>query len=250
MIGYESAGQGNALVFLHGALVDRRMWRAQADAFSDRYRVVCVDLPGHGESAGMPVQSVKAMAETVIALLDSLSIDRFLLCGHSLGGMVAQEITLRYPGRVRGLILAESSFGTASSLAERLGTASTRMMLRLMTQKQLVRLSATSYGKLHPAVKAYIEAAMGAYDIQTSRAVMGAALEYSSRDGLGDIRCPVLILAAACNRQTHRQARQFTKLIHGAEMEMIPNALHLLNLDQPAAFNETVARFLGKHELT
>src|SRR3712207_5298084 len=87
---YEVEGSGPAVVLLHGFLFNRTMWREQAAALSDRYRVVAPDLRGHGETAATPgAVAMSEMAEDVAALLDHLGIERFTLGALSMGGYVS-----------------------------------------------------------------------------------------------------------------------------------------------------------------
>lgn len=159
--------------------------------------------------------------------------------------MAAQEIALRWPQRVRCLILAETSYGTGGTMLEKLGTVSAKLMMRLMTQRQFVRMSANAYGKLHESVKTYIEQAMSAYSMKQCRRVMNAAFRFSSESRLHEIQNRTLILLAEKNKQTHRQGMVMRHEIPNAELAVIPGAHHILNIDRPAAFNEAVMAFTG-----
>lgn len=247
MLGYRLRGTGETIVFLHGALVDQAMWDSQAEYFKERYQVLTVDLPEHGESAVTVLNPyrVETIAEAVMELLDALQIERFHLCGHSLGGMAAQEIALLHPKRVRRLVLAETSYGTGGTMLEKLGTASARVLMRLMTQKQFVRMSANTYGRLHETVKLYIESAMSAYTMKQCRRVMDAAFCFQSKNRLPAIENRTLILLAGENKQTRRQGMAMQRMIPNAELAVIPSACHLLNIDRPAAFNEALGAFIG-----
>jgi pimeloyl-ACP methyl ester carboxylesterase len=101
-ISYESRGSGDrALVFIHGWSCDRSYWKAQLPAFEDRYRVVAVDLAGHGESdAGRAAYTIHAFAADVVAVIDELALEDVVLIGHSSGGDVASDVRVpRYFGR-------------------------------------------------------------------------------------------------------------------------------------------------------
>ncbi len=85
---YDIEGQGENLLFIHGRGVDRRIWRQQVKHFSDCYRVVSVDLPGHGESSWEHI-SLDSMAEDFGEILEKEDIEKVSIVGSSLGGMVA-----------------------------------------------------------------------------------------------------------------------------------------------------------------
>ena len=247
MLNDEMTGKGETIVFLHGALVSLRMWDKQAAFFRENYRVLLVDLPEHGGSADtvLPVYRVEKISDAVLALLDKIGIDHYHLCGHSLGGMVAQEIALRRPEQVRCLILAETSYGTRTTFSEKIGSDLTKPLMKLMSRKQLIALSEKTYGGVHPSVGAYIGEEMEAYTIGQSRRVMDAAFHYNSRDRLAEIRSETLVLVGEKNKQTHKQGREMHRRIRGSEFAVVPAAHHLLNMDNPEAFNRDVARFIA-----
>lgn len=102
-----------AVVLLHGAGFDRRIWAAQARALAGRGRAVLApDLPGHGRSSGPARDSVEALADWIAALVDAAGLETAALAGHSLGGLVALEAAARRPERVRALVL----FGVAERI--------------------------------------------------------------------------------------------------------------------------------------
>jgi pimeloyl-ACP methyl ester carboxylesterase len=109
-IRYEVAGDGEpALVFVHGWSCDRRYWGGQVGAFADRYRVVAIDLAGHGESGiGRSSWTMAAFGEDVVVVVDRLGLRRVVLVGHSMGGDVIVEAALRLGDRVAGLVWADT----------------------------------------------------------------------------------------------------------------------------------------------
>ena len=101
----------SAIVFIHGAQNDHSVWTAQARAVAAAgYRVLAVDLPGHGRSAGPALTTVEAMAAWLLALLDAAGVERALLAGHSMGSLIALEAAFQNPQRVRALALVGSTW--------------------------------------------------------------------------------------------------------------------------------------------
>ena len=245
MATYEITGYGEPILFLHGALVSKAMWRPQIGPFSACYQVITCDLPAHGETPDvMGEYTIAKLADYVIELLDSIGADRVHICGHSLGGMVAQEIAVRHSDRVQKLVLAETALGTRNSFSERMQTILARPFLRLTPQSSLVRLSANQYGSLNPDVGEFIEHEMGRFDHDTSVRVMSSAFEFSGKGQLREIQAPTLVLIAEKNRRTHAQGKEIAKRIPTAKLEIVPDSHHLLNLDNPDAFNRIVLAFL------
>ncbi len=93
-------------LFVHGAGGSHLTWRSQLEGLCDRFRIIAVDLPGHGLSEGEGESTIAGYAACVVALMDTLGLENVALGGHSMGGAVALEIALRRPERLGGLILA------------------------------------------------------------------------------------------------------------------------------------------------
>jgi len=103
-------GEGSTLVFGHSLTFDSAMWQGVADKLSDRFRVVCIDLPGHGGS-GTPCEifSLEDMADDVDKVLDALEVEGAVWAGHSMGGMVGMRLAIRHPSRLRAMALLNTS---------------------------------------------------------------------------------------------------------------------------------------------
>jgi pimeloyl-ACP methyl ester carboxylesterase len=105
-VAYEARGAGSpALVFVHGWSCDRSYWEGQLEPFSRDFRVVAVDLAGHGESGlGREAWTIEAFGRDVAAVVEALGLERTILIGHSMGGDAIVEAARRLPGRVDGLV--------------------------------------------------------------------------------------------------------------------------------------------------
>lgn len=245
MANYSVLGKGESLLLLHGALVSRAMWQPQIDDFASGFQVINLDLPAHGSVPDLGGQySVEALAKFVLQQLDGLNVDQFHICGHSLGGMVAQQLASAHPGRVQKLVLAETAFGTNNSLWERIQTGFAKAFLQVTPHTMLVDLSAKQYGSLNSEVGEFVRQEMNRYDRRISVRVMSAAFGYEGKDQLEEIRAPTLVLVAENNKQTHSQGREMADLIPSASFRIIQRADHLLNMDNPPDFNREVMEFL------
>ncbi len=109
-IEFDVAGTGTpAIVFVHGWSCDRTYWREQMAAFAGRYRVVAIDLAGHGASGvGRIAWTMPAFGDDVVAVVEQLGLERSVLVGHSMGGDVVVEAALRLGNRVAGVVWADT----------------------------------------------------------------------------------------------------------------------------------------------
>ena len=103
MLAYSDFGKGDAVVLLHGFCENRQIWQATASVLSKNRRILCIDLPGFGESPSYGKFDMEYMAERLNELLKKLRINRFVLIGHSMGGYVALAYKEKYPETLKGL---------------------------------------------------------------------------------------------------------------------------------------------------
>lgn len=103
-------GDGPAVIFGHSLGFDWEMWSFVAPMLSSEYRMIALDLRGHGDSTG-PSRDypISDMADDVVAVMDQLALDQAAYCGLSMGGMVGMHLALKYPERINGLVLMSTS---------------------------------------------------------------------------------------------------------------------------------------------
>ena len=109
-IAYSLKGKGRAIVLLHGFMESSEVWNAYAQKLSKGYKVVMIDLPGHGKSDCFGyVHKMELMAHAVKAVLDSLHLRRYILIGHSMGGYTSLAFAELFPENMKGLVLFHST---------------------------------------------------------------------------------------------------------------------------------------------
>lgn len=108
---YEINGKGTPFVFIQGAFVSSTMWEKQVGFFSNTFQTLIYDIRGHGKTglSSRKKYSIELYADDLINLLNELKIDRPIICGISLGGMIAQVFATKYPERLSTLILADTA---------------------------------------------------------------------------------------------------------------------------------------------
>ena len=245
-IAYEAGGLGESapIVFLHGAFLSRTMWAPQLDAVG-RCPHLLVDLRGHGHSDRQPLYGIARLAEDIRGLLCSLGMAGAIICGHSLGGMVAQRLAVSDPSAVGGLFLAETAYGLSSSRVEWLGALLTTMAIDVLPLGWQARLIAAYMGRQRAEVKQYVRAELAQYidDPTTFRRIWRAIADFDGLAELGSLHCPTHVVVGGLNSQTHRQAHRMATLIPGASLACVEGAGHMINWDQPARFDAQLLSF-------
>lgn len=108
-INYSEKGNGNAVVFLHGFLESKEMWDDFSEILSKDYHIICIDLPGFGETKIFrEIHSMKFMAEAVKKVLDDLDIRKCVMVGHSMGGYITLEFLKLFPEYLKGIVMFHS----------------------------------------------------------------------------------------------------------------------------------------------
>lgn len=116
-IHYQAAGQGKAVVLVHGWTCDHTFWAGQAPELARHYRVLALDLPGHGRSDPAPDYTMERFARSVEAVMRAERIQRATLAGHSMGGAVLLAFTRLFPGKAERLVLVDAAVMEADEAA-------------------------------------------------------------------------------------------------------------------------------------
>src|ERR1700741_2002477 len=116
----QTQGTGVPLVFIHAALLNSGLWTQQIETFSDLFEWVAYHLRGHRppDPSDMRRYSIGTFADDLAEILDGLELRRPILCGLSMGGMIAQSFSAKYPERVRGLVLCATGVSTCHHLTD------------------------------------------------------------------------------------------------------------------------------------
>jgi pimeloyl-ACP methyl ester carboxylesterase len=240
-IDYEVSGGGPAVLLSHGYSATRRMWDDQHRALDGRYRVISWSMRGHGETESPADPAAYSADQTVAdmrALLGHVGVERAVIGGLSLGGYVSLAFYLAHPEMVRALVICDSGPGYRNADArrqwneraqERAVALETRGLAAL-GQSREVRESAS----LHRSAQGLAHAARGMLAQEGSRVI----------DGLGAIDVPTLIIVGDKDQPFIAPCEYMAKKISGARLEVIRDAGHSSNLDQPEAFNRVLRDFL------
>lgn len=120
---YKTTGKGRAVIFLHGFMESSEMWAKQIEFFKKNNKVICIDLPGHGQSDCYGyIHSMELMAEAVEAVIKKLRLRKVIIVGHSMGGYVALALTKKNPALLKGICLFHSTAAADSEERKKLRT--------------------------------------------------------------------------------------------------------------------------------
>jgi 3-oxoadipate enol-lactonase len=240
---------GEAVLLAHAIGCDHRMWDALRARLAKRFRVLAVDLRGHGRSPVPPrPYALGDLAADVRALLDRLGVERTHWVGLSLGGMVGQAFALEYPARLGRLVIANStcSYGpegrtmweARARAVEQGGLAAIRDMVEVRYFSEDYR--ADNAAQVNAVMERFLETPAEGY-LGCCDAI--ADLDFSA--ALGRIRAPTLVIAGEADAGTPPAMSQaIAAAIPGARMAVIPGAAHLSAAEKPGEFTQLVVDFL------
>ena len=252
--GYEAAGDiGSPLIFLHGIGGAARGWRGQLAYFAGRHRAIAWDMPGYGGSARLPTVSIAALADALRDFLQQIGATKPILVGHSIGGMIVQQLLANSPDIASAVVLAQTSpaFGKPdgdwqkSFIDARLGPldrGETMVSLAPTLVRELVGDDPDASGMN------LARDCMASVPQATYRATMRALLGFDQRNALKNIAVPTLVLSGS--KDNNAPAPMMAKMasyIPGAKYVELEGVGHLANLERPAAFNASLDQFLRAH---
>jgi 3-oxoadipate enol-lactonase len=251
---YSEAGKGIPLLFVHGYPLNRRMWEPQLQGLADVARVLAPDLRGHGESQAVPgPYSVDLFADDLAAFLDALGVrQKIVLCGLSMGGYIVFAFYHKYASRLAGLILTatRASADTAQARLARDQSAelARQQGVNAIVDALLPKLLAPASSQNHPQLVEQARQIMAASSLE---GVLGDLVALKERPDstptLSEITVPTLLLPGAQDQIIPLQeAQAMHAAIRGSVLEVIPDAGHLPNLENPAVFNTAIRRFLNR----
>jgi pimeloyl-ACP methyl ester carboxylesterase len=263
---YEEHGAGDPLLLVMGLAADSTAWMFQVPDFARHYRTIVFDNRGVGRSAKPPgPYSIAQMADDAAGLLDGLRIERCHVVGVSMGGMIAQELALRHPARVSGLVLActypepdaEIERQRRDSVAEMGGTvtASGDVAIDLSSfdpllffQTLLPRVFNQSFidNELPRLMALFGGALQYGISLEAILAQAAAVMSHRATDRLHRIAAPTLVITGDADLlipPTHSDV--LARHIPGARLVKVPGGSHGFNLETPEVFNRAVLDFLA-----
>ena len=243
---YSEAGDGPAVLLIHGWACDRSFWEKQIAALSGVCRVIAPDLRGHGSSS-VPEggYSLAGLAEDIRSMCHDLEAAPFVLVGHSMGGMVAQRYALDHPDDLAGLVLvATAAADPENALVSRRIAATTPVE---GFRKSFLRHSESWFtSESDPELVAWIEARMLRTPEHVAMKLVNAYGGVDVRRELSALDMPTLVIGARGDVSTPvDRSAELSRLIPGANLVIIDGTGHFVQLERPDEVNEALLGFLA-----
>lgn len=244
---------GEPVVMIQGLGADMRGWIAQRRSFGARYRCISLDNRGVGSSDKPDgPYDLEVMAADVIAVMDAIGVESAHVMGASMGGALAQIIAVRYPERVRSLILACTACQhlpwRRELLTEWALMAETQGMKAFVKHNLRWLVGLRSLRRIYPAMTLLGPLALNV-EWQAFVAQIHAILDMNDdlRNELADVAVPTLVLAGSQDRLTPvGDSEELASLIPNAELAVIRGGAHVFMVEQARSFNRTALAFLDR----
>lgn len=238
---WTSTGSGPAIIFVHGWTCDESSWQGQVPAFSKQYRVITMDLPGHGKS-DLPKDgkfSMELFARAVEAVRADAKVERAVLAGHSMGTPVIRMYALLYPARVAGLVLVDG-------LVQVAGAAPPFTPPPMLGKEGLQAREKMVRGMFGPATTPQLQEHILKMMLGTKEATAAGAMTATwDQSWVKNDPITVPVLGVYAGRPLAARDA-ISRIFPKVEYHEIPGSAHFLMMEKPDEFNQLLSAFLRK----
>ena len=243
----EDEGSGFPLVLVHGFLGSAEMWKPQINFFKNYFRVIAPDLPGFGKSKEVKSHnSIQSIANLLLNFLGEKKIDKFYLLGHSMGGMIVQEMAKKSGNKISKLICYSTGprgempgrFETVDQSRDNLKKNGLEIMARNIAKTWFVKGENAKYFDI--CINAGKQAS-----IETVDNALIAFKNWNGVDTLKNIKNKTLIVWGDKDKSYKlEQIKTLKKNIPNSSLIVFNNCAHNIHLEEPEKFNNTIKHFL------
>lgn len=249
---YDDFGKGDIpIIFIHGFPFNKSMWEDQMELLKKTHRVIAYDIRSYGKSsAGEDDQCIRLFADDLLNFMDALNIDKAIVCGFSMGGYTLLSATSRYAKRFEALVLCDTQ-----CIADSAEVKENRN--KIITQVKEGKINDFTETFLHSVFcpesmemkKEIVEKTRKIILSTSPLTIIGGLAAISQRwetcTTLNEISVPTLILCGKEDKVTTVEQAEFMhKNIENSELQIIENAGHMSNLEQPEQFNKYLGNFI------
>ncbi len=250
---YAEVGKGEHLVLLHGLGGNHREWDGQLEFFSPMLHVIAPDLRGHGNSDPPVTEKYTPFdhAEDIVALLDHLKIQKAWIVGLSAGGFVTQATALRHQDRVKGIVLAGTSPYVDKDIVA-IGQKWAEIFLKEGMEAYLDRvvkdIFTLDFFLAHKDVVDHFIETQKHRDLKGIAASGRGNVGFDVRHELVKLKIPVMAIHGLNDRVVDpAYARRLRQAVVGAEVKLLPDTGHIINVERPEEFNRSILEFMTRH---
>ena len=240
-------GKGFPLVIVHGFLGSSKMWKPQIDFFKDHFRIITPDLPGFGKSnKAKSHNNIQSIANLLINCLEEKKVHKFHLLGHSMGGMVVQEMAKKVGDKISKLVCYSTGprgempgrFETVDESRENLQKSGLETMARNIAKTWFIKGEKAKYFDV--CIETGKQTSMEAVDNS-----LVAFKNWNGVDTLKNIKNETLIIWGDQDKSYNfEQVQTLEKNIENSKLIIFKNCAHNVHLEQPDQFNKTIKDFL------
>lgn len=248
---YEEYGQGEPLLLVHGLGSSIRDWEYQIPVLSQHYRVIALDVRGHGQS-DKPRQRyrIATFAADVAALIEHLGLSQVHLVGISMGGMIGFQLGVDRPELLRSLTIVNSGPEVKPhSLRDGVEIGKRWLLSRLLSLDTIAKaLGKLLFPKPEQAeLRRKVEQRWPENDKRAYLASLDAIIGWGVRERLARILCPTLVISADRDYTPVSLKQAYVRELPDARLVVIEDSRHATPLDQPERFNQTLLEFIRNH---
>jgi pimeloyl-ACP methyl ester carboxylesterase len=245
---FERTGEGEPIVFSGAWLDDLFIWKAQVKHFSKRYSVITYDQRGHGKSdkarTGQGNYSVQALAEDLNALIQKLNLDKPMVVGFSMGGMVALRFAIEHPDEISKLVLV----GTCAKMAPPTAAKFLKVIGRLLPTRTFYRMLGRYrfYKPSEQVANAWLERALKVDKAVAFESWSEWAENFDLTDQVSKIRVPTLIIVGEKDDLFLETCRYLNENIKGSQLRVVTGSGHTVSIEKPEEFNQILEEFIAR----
>lgn len=251
-LSYIDQGTGASLLLVHGLGSCKEDWHPQIESLAKEYRVIALDLRGHGASSKPRIgYSIRQFTDDVLTFMDALELSHVHLIGFSLGGMIAQQFAVDYPQRLCSVTVINA---TPSVVLDNWQVRKMFWSRLLFIQFRGVKYMAKLIAKNNfPApeqaqLREQVEQQFARNDKAAYFRSTRALINWDVRPKLNNISCPMLVISSDMDYTPVSAKQLLVDAVSNARLEVIPDARHLLPMEQTDALNTVLLSWLRNQE--
>ncbi|KPL16942.1 MAG: hypothetical protein AMJ92_12345 [candidate division Zixibacteria bacterium SM23_81] len=252
-ISFDMQGEGEpALVFIHGWSNNRSIWDAQVSHFSERYKVVTIDLPGFGESGNNRFNwTMASFGEDVATVIKKINLEQVVLVGFSMGGPVVVEAANKVPDRVTGVVLVDNMHDVEKMYPPPVISYIDSVFMDLITHPTSEKLVGSGFYKKNPeaSFERVLSMLKDASRIGWRESLLDYLRWHNEDIATALQKCQVPVMAINSDMEP-TNVEAFRKLVPSYQAKIVPDVGHVIMWDAPEEFNrlleENIQEFISK----